>query len=216
MINIAIIDDEQFVRKGISLILNHEPNFHVLFEGENGHDLLSFLDNNSDHPDIILLDIRMAGLNGVETTKLVSSKFPLIKIIILSSLVSNHLIEQLTFYGASAYLAKNSNPKLVVDIINRVFENGIYFDPNMMKVIVSMKSLKNNQSTKTFCELSDREIEVLTLICSQFNTKEIADKLFLSERTVEGHRKRMLEKTNSKNVVGLIVWGIKNQILFLE
>lgn len=212
-IKIAIIDDEQFVRKGISLILNHELNFHVLFEGENGHDLLFFLENNTTHPDIILLDIRMVGLNGIETTKLVTSRFPDIKIIILSSLVSNHLIEQLTYYGASAYLAKNSNPKLVVEIINRVYENGIYFDPNMMKVIVNMKS---NQSNKVFCELSEREIEVLILICSQLNTKEIAEKLYLSERTVEGHRKRMLEKTNSKNVVGLIVWGIRNQILFLD
>lgn len=215
-IKIALIDDEQLIRKGIASLLEREKNFNIVFEGENGNDLINYLRAYKNHPNVVLLDIRMEGLNGIETTKIVSEKFPDIKVIILSSLRSNHLIEQITYYGASAYLAKNSNPQLVVETINRVYSNGIYFDSEMMKIIINMKSIKNNKSNKLFCELSDREVEILNLICNQYNTKEIAEKLYLSERTIDGHRKRMLEKTNSKNVVGLIVWGIKNQVLIVE
>lgn len=215
-IKIAIVEDEHLVRKGFSLLLEKEKNLRVLFEGEDGDELIEYLDNNKNHPDIVLMDIRMKRLNGIETTKIMSEKYPDIKTIILSSLKSNYLVEQLTFYGAAAYLAKNSNPKLVVETINRVYNNGISFDPDVMRIIVNMKNFKSDKTNKLFSGLSDREIEILNLICNQYSTKEIADKLCLSERTVEGHRKRMLEKTDSKNMVGLIVWGIKNQVLLID
>lgn len=216
-IKIAIVEDEHLVRKGFSLLLEKEKNFRILFEGEDGDELMEYLDNNhKDHPDIVLMDIRMKRLNGIEATKIVSEKYPDIKTIILSSLKSNYLVEQLTYYGAAAYLAKNSNPKLVVETINRVYNNGISFDPEIMRIIVNMKSLKNDKTGRVFSVLSDREVEILNLICNQHSTKEIADRLCLSERTVEGHRKRMLEKTDSKNMIGLIIWGIKNQVLLID
>lgn len=215
-IKIAIIEDEQLVRNGFSLLLEKEKNFNILFEGENGDDLLQYLETHKKHPDIVLMDIRMKGLNGIETTKIISEQYPDIKTIILSSLKSNYLVEQLTYHGAAAYLAKNSNPKLVVETINKVYNNGISFDPEVMRIIVNMKNFKNNKTSKLFSGLSDREVEILTLICNQYCTKEIAEKLYLSERTVEGHRKRMLVKTNSKNMVGLIIWGIKNQVLLID
>lgn len=215
-IKIAIIDDEILFRKSVLLLLNREENFRIVFDGENGQDLIDYLETSSNHPDIILLDIRMSVLNGIETSKIISEKFPDIKIIVLSSLDSERLVEQMIYYGASAYLVKNSHPKAVIRTINQVHRLGIYFDPQMMSIIVNMKRVNNNKSKGLFCELSGREIEILNLICKQFNTKEIADQLYISERTVEGHRKRMLEKTSSKNVVGLIIWGIKNQILVVE
>lgn len=215
-IKIAVVDDEMLFRKSLLLLLNREENFHIVFDGENGKDLIDYLETSGNHPDIILLDIRMSVLNGIETSKIISEKFPDIKIVILSSLESERLVEQMICYGASAYLIKKSHPEMVIRTINQVYRTGIYFDSKMMNIIVNMKRINNNKSKGLFCELSNREIEILNLMCQQFNTKEIAEQLCLSERTVDGHRKRMLEKTNSKNSIGLILWGIKNQILMIE
>ncbi len=215
-IKIAIVDDEHLIRQGIRLILEKEKNFDVVFEGDDGQALLGYLCSGARLPDIVLLDIRMEGLNGIETTRHIAERFPEVRVIILSSLKSEQIVRQMIYYGVSAYLVKNSHPLDMITAINQVYENGIHFDPDMMKIIVNMKNLRSAKPGRQFCELSEREVEILNLICGQFNTKEIADKLYLSERTVEGHRKRMLEKTNSRNVVGLIVWGIKNQILLLE
>jgi DNA-binding NarL/FixJ family response regulator len=212
-INLAIVDDEILFRKSILHILNREKNIKVVFDGDNGHDILDYLETHEQHPNIILMDIRMPILDGVETAKIISDRFPNIKIVILSSINSGRFIESMIRYGASAYLLKNTLPQQVVHTINRVYEDGVYFRPEMMNILFNAKGTRSNSTSH---ELSDREIEVLQLICKQYNTKEIADKLCISERTVEGHRLNMLEKTGSKNVVGLILWGIKKEILLVE
>lgn len=211
-ISIAIVDDEVLLRKSMIYILNREPNFKVVFDGGNGAEIVEFLENTTQHPDIILMDIRMPVLDGVEASKIISEKFPDIKIIILSSVNSNHFIELMIKYGASSYLLKKSLPQQVVTAINRVYEDGIYFNPEILNIFINTKEGKMFISS----QLSEREIQVLQLICQQLNAKEIADKLCLSERTIEGHRKRMLVKTKSKNVVGLILWGVKNNIILID
>lgn len=214
-IKIAIVDDEHLIRKGISLLLEKENNFQVVYEAESGERLLSYLEEAGRHPDIILLDIRMEGVNGIDVTKIISEQFPDIKIIILSSLKSDQMVRQMVYYGISAYLAKNSHPTEMIATINQVHQNGICFDSRVMKIVIDVNRT-GRRSRKKFFTLSDREIEILNLICMQLSTSEIAEKLYLSERTVEGHRKRMLEKTESKNMVGLIVWGIRNQVLLID
>lgn len=211
-ITIAIVDDEVLLRKSMIYILNREPNIKVVFDGGNGEEIINFLEDSKQHPDIILMDIRMPVLDGVETSKIISEKFPDIKIIILSSVNSNHFIELMMKRGASSYLLKKSIPQQVVTAINRVYEDGIYFNPEIINIFI------NTKEGKLFIvnELSEREIQVLQLICKQLSAKEIADKLCLSERTIEGHRKRMLVKTKSKNVVGLILWGVKNNIILID
>lgn len=120
-------------------------------------------------------------------------------------------------YGASAYLPKNSDPEKVIHTINQVYSHRVYFEPEILNIIMNMKRAESPGRAKfSFLDLSDREVEVLHLICRQLSTKEIADQLCISERTVEGHRKKMLHKTQSKNVVGLILWGIKNQVISME
>lgn len=211
-ITIAIVDDEILFRKSITYILSREQNFRVIFEGGNGAEILRFLENNEQHPDILLMDIRMPVLDGVETAKIISERFPDIKTIILSSINSSHFIELMIKYGASSYLLKDSLPQQVVHAINRVYEDGIYFKPEMINIMINTKEGKTCSEN----QLSEREVQILQLICLQLNAKEIGDKLCLSERTVEGHRKRMLAKTKSKNVVGLILWGMKNNIILVD
>lgn len=212
-INIAIADDEALFRKSISYIINREKNMKVVFDGENGEELIRYLKSEEKHPDIILMDIRMPVLDGVEASKIIQEQFPDVKIIILSSIDSERFVEILVRYGASSYLLKNCDPKQLIQTINQVYENGLFFDSGMMNIIINSRKGKKFSSSYN---LSKREVEILQLLCKQMSTREIADKLCLSERTVEGHRKNMLDKTGSKNSIGLILWGIKNEILLVE
>jgi DNA-binding NarL/FixJ family response regulator len=211
-ITIAIVDDELLFRKSISHILNREENIRVVFEGGDGQEIIQYLKSGKEHPDIILMDIRMPVLDGVEASKIILRQFPNIKIIVLSSITSERFVEILIRYGASAYLMKNADPKQVVHTIEQVSEKGLFFDTNVTKIMINSQNSKRPIASH---KLSKREMEILQLMCKQLNTKEIADHLCISERTVEGHRLNMLEKTDSKNSIGLILWGIKNEVLMI-
>jgi len=216
-IKIALTDDEQLFRKGISFLLQREENFEILFEAENGQELIDNLDTKN-LPDIILMDLKMPVLNGVETTKVIHKKFPSIKIIALTSYDGKSFITNMIDVGASSYLLKNTNPKVVVHTINEVFDKGFYYDDKVMKTIhenllsSSGKKIKSDLDKKL---LSNREREVLELICAQLTTGEIAKKLYISPRTVDGHRNNLLLKTGSKNVAGLVIYGIQKKLIEL-
>lgn len=217
-IKIALADDEQLFREGISFLLQRENNFEVLFEAKNGQELIDTL-NAKNIPDVILMDLKMPILNGIETTKIIHKKYPSIKIIALTSYDGKSFITNMIDVGASSYLLKNTSPKVVIHTINQVFEKGFYYDEKVLKTIQetihssSGKKIKNDLNENL---LSKREREVLELICTQLTTGEIAEKLFISKRTVEGHRKSLLEKTASKNVAGLVIYGIQKKLIELS
>jgi len=215
-INIVIADDEQLFRSGIRFILEREPNFNISFETENGKKLLDFLRTTKELPDIILMDLNMPEMNGVEATKIIHKTHPNIKIVVLTSYNSKSFITNMIDVGASSYLVKNTSPKMVVHTINEVHKKGFYYDEKVLSIIneniisSSGKRIKNDLEQKL---LSKREIDVLELICAQKTTAEIADKLFISPRTVEGHRNNLLLKTKSKNVAGLVIYGIQKKLI---
>lgn len=215
-INIVIADDEQLFRSGIRFILEREPNFNVSFETKNGKKLLDFLRTTKEFPDIILMDLNMPEMNGVEATKIIHKTHPNIKIVVLTSYNSKSFITNMIDVGASSYLVKNTSPKMVVHTINEVHKKGFYYDEKVLSIIneniisSSGKRIKNDLEQKL---LSKREIDVLELICAQKTTAEIADKLFISPRTVEGHRNNLLLKTKSKNVAGLVIYGIQKKLI---
>ena len=215
-INIVIADDEQLFRSGIRFILEREPNFNISFETENGKKLLDFLRTTKEFPDIILMDLNMPEMNGVEATKIIHKTHPNIKIVVLTSYNSKSFITNMIDVGASSYLVKNTSPKMVVHTINEVYKKGFYYDEKVLSIIneniisSSGKRIKNDLEQKL---LSKREIDVLELICAQKTTAEIADKLFISPRTVEGHRNNLLLKTKSKNVAGLVIYGIQKKLI---
>ena len=214
-IKIILSDDEELFRKGILFLLQREPNFEIIFEASNGEELVEYLNNSNNYPDIILMDLKMPLLNGVEATKIIHKKFPSIKTIALTSYNTQSFIANMINVGASSYLVKNASPKEMIFTINEVFDKGFYYNENVMKVI-HQDIISSSQSTKSNLDedfLTNREKEVLSLICNQLNTAEIAEKLFISPRTVEGHRNNLLLKTESKNMAGLVVFAIQNKII---
>jgi DNA-binding NarL/FixJ family response regulator len=218
-ITIAIADDELLFRQGLISILSKEKNLDILFDAEDGNDLMTQLRSAKLLPEVVITDLKMPGLNGVETTKLIRKEFPDIKIIALTSYFSKPFIINMISIGAVAYLAKNSTPKLMLTTIKEVADKGFYYDEQVMKFIHEGLLNNNDQNKKSNFDMSyftKREKEVLELICKQFTTNEIGEKLFISPRTVDGHRNNLLLKTESKNLAGLVVYAIQNKLVNLE
>ncbi|WP_298767241.1 response regulator transcription factor [uncultured Polaribacter sp.] len=215
-INILIADDEELFRTGIKFLIEREQNFNLIFEAKNGQEVVDFVSNTEEFPDVILMDLKMPELNGVEATKLIHKAHPDIKIIALTSYGGKSFITNMIDVGASSYLLKNSNPKTVIQTINEVYNKGFYYDEIILKIIhenIISSSGKRIKSDLDKNLLSKREIDVLELICEQYTTAEIAEKLFISPRTVEGHRNNLLLKTQSKNVAGLVIYGIQKKLI---
>jgi DNA-binding NarL/FixJ family response regulator len=218
-IKLALADDELLFRQGVKAILSREDSFNILFDVEDGDHLINELRQAKTLPDIVITDLKMPSLNGVEVTKLIRKEFPDIKVIALTSYFSKPFILNMISIGAVAYLAKNSTPKLMIQTIKEVATKGFYYDEQVLQFIHEKianpkdKKVKSNFDTSYFTK---REIEVLDLICKQYTTKDIADALYISPRTVEGHRNNLLLKTESKNVAGLVIYALKNRMVTLE
>jgi DNA-binding NarL/FixJ family response regulator len=162
------------------------------------------------------MDLKMPMLNGVEATKLINKEFPSIKIIALTSYNTKSFIANMIEIGAASYIVKNSSPEEMITTINQVIEKGFYYNEEVLNVI--QENLITNNRKNIFFEdiiLTKREREILELICYQNSTQQIADKLFISPRTVEGHRNNLLLKTDSQNSAGLVVFAIQNKIVIL-
>ena len=217
-IQIILVDDEILFRKGISFLLGRETNIEIVFEASNGDELISFLQNNKNsHPDIIIMDLKMPIINGVEATKIIRKEFPEIKIIALTSYDSKSFVANMIDVGAVSYLIKNATPQELLTTINEVASKGFYYTDYVMKIIQA--DVLTNKKTKSNFDsnfLSPREIEVLKLICNQKSTLEIAELLFISPRTVEGHRNNLLLKTESRNIAGLVVYAVQNEFMSLN
>ncbi|WP_298120238.1 response regulator transcription factor [Flavobacterium sp.] len=218
-IKIVIADDEELFRKGILFLLEREKNIDVVFEASNGVEVIDYLQKSNDYPDIILMDLKMPLLNGVEATKIIHKEFPVVKIIALTSYNTKSFIANMINVGAASYLVKSASPKAMIETINEVAEKGFFYDELVMEVIQDdmlseSKSTKNDLFNPDY--LTNREKEILELICQQLSTNEIAEKLFISSRTVEGHRNNLLLKTESKNIAGLVVYAIQNKIVEVD
>jgi DNA-binding NarL/FixJ family response regulator len=214
---IILADDEDLFRKGIFYLLK-EHGFDIIFEASNGAQLVEYLQQKTQHPDVILMDIKMPGLNGVEATKQITQLFPDIKIIALSSYITPTFINNMLQVGAASYIPKNASPQEMLTTIKHVIEDGYYYN-TLMRQHISLDKLKEAQHAKSFFDdnlLTKRETEVLQLICKQKSAAEIAEMLDLSPRTVEGHRNNLLIKTDSKNVAGLVIFAIRNNFIALD
>ena len=217
-INIVLADDEVLFRKGISFLLQREPNFNIVFEANDGQELVDFLKASETLPDIVITDLKMPNLNGVETTKILHAEFPELKIIALTSYNTPSFISNMIQVGAVSYIVKNASPEDVVLTINEVANKGFYYNEEVMKVIYKdiISGKPSAKSDLDSMQLTSREIEILKLICKQFNAVEIAEILSISPRTAEGHRNNLLLKTQTKNIAGLVVYAIQNNIITLN
>ena len=217
-IKIAIADDQVLFLKGLKFIIETFDNIELVFEAQNGRELLKKLEETE--VDIILMDLKMPVMDGMEATIEVRKLFPDVKVIFLSMHDDERLISHMMKIGASGYLLKNESPEVVRDAIIAVAEKGFYFNDYVSKALLSGLHSKNSavdlkHHFKEKMHLTKRELEVLDLICRAYTTVEIGEKLFISKRTVEGHRKNLIEKTGVKNTAALIVLAIKNGLVEL-
>lgn len=215
MIRIAIADDEALFRKGLLLLLEEETDFEIAFEAEDGQQLLDQLKATAQLPDIILLDLNMPRLSGIEAAKLIREHYPEMKFVVLSTFFSKAFIINMIEIGAASYLAKNASPEEMKTTIREVNEKGFSYNQQVLEVIrENMVQKTKPKLTNPFgVELTEREREVLQLICEEYTTPEIAEKLFVSPRTVDGHRNNLLQKLGCKNVAGLVVYAIRHDLV---
>ncbi|MBK7690658.1 MAG: response regulator transcription factor [Bacteroidetes bacterium] len=213
-IKIALADDQILFREGIASIIKNEKDFSLIIEADNGLDFLSKIKSTNELPDILLMDMEMPGMDGMQLNDEIRKKYPSIKVIVLSVHAKERLISRMIQAGASGYLLKNCNREELITAVRNVFENGFYITPNVIQALRSplanAKGITNTQSIPV--DISQREIEVLKLICEEFSNAEIADKLFISVRTVDGHRNNLLAKTGCHNTAGLVLFAVKHHI----
>ncbi len=210
---IALVDDEALFRKGMEMLLQDCDFCQVVLEADNGVALMDALKDNEPLPELILLDLQMPVLDGVDTLKLLQRDFPDVKVVILTSHYNSSMILNLVEEGASAFLPKNVDPDELFETIKNVIEKGFHYNAYIVQLLRERMLFGKPKKKATLDELTKREKEILMLICDQHTNKEIAEKLFISSRTVEGHRNKMLEKTQSKNTVGLIIYAIENGLI---
>lgn len=219
-VKIAIADDENLFRQGVIGILETEADLTFLFEAENGKQLLQKLGMFSDNlPDVILMDLKMPEMNGVESTRAIKKKYPDLKIVALSSYYSKSFILNMIDAGVVGYLPKDCKKDELLETIRKVYDKGYYYNDVVMELInENWLHGSRTQVKSTFDKLylTKKEKEVLELICAQYTTQEIAEKLFISPRTVDGHRNNLLQKTDCKNTAGLVVFAIQNNIVDID
>lgn len=212
-IKIAIADDYKIFREGLKVGLSADDGLQVLLEADNGEDLLKGLETNQ--PDVIIMDLKMPIMDGMEATKVVHKKYPSVKVLVVSMYEDDKFIIHLMENGANGYLLKNAEPDEIRRSIYAVHENGYYFNDLVNKALLKKLVLKNNlkPSFNQNIDLTEREQEVLKLICEEKTAAEIGKEIFLSPRSVEGIRQRLIEKIGVRNTAGLVMFAVKNGIV---
>jgi len=214
MLNIAIAEDQLLFRKGMIGLLNTFENMNVCMEAESGPDLLKQLAAATMPVHVVLTDLSMPEMNGIELMKNVRKLYPEIKNIVLTIHEEEKYIHKLIEEGANAYLVKSSEPEEVEKAINTVVTHDYYFNEKIIAVMHGfVNKKKNKQQRHADIDITPREKEVLQLICREMTSPEIAKKLFLSESTVNGHRNNLLLKIGCRNTAGLVLYAIKNEIV---
>ncbi len=208
--NIAIVDDEDLFRQGLALMINNNDRLVAGISSCNGKEFLDALEESDTLPHLLLCDLEMPVMNGVDLTKKLVAQFPQIKIVILSSHYEPSLILKMMEIGASAFMPKNEKPAEFYNTILNVIEKGFHYNDFVIQLIREKLHFGPKKNKTSSIALTEREQEILKLICEQKTNKEIAEKIYISSRTVEGHRKNLLEKTHSKNTAGLIIFAIEN------
>lgn len=207
MINVIVADDHKMIRDGIKSLLEEEANIRVLGEASDGREVLTLLKNNL--VDVILMDIDMGKHNGIEATKQVAKLYPDVKVLIVSMYSDLSYITKAFEAGAKGYLLKNAGKTEMLKAIEELMEGRTYCSSEVSAKLITHIQGKG-KSDKKKIPLTRREIEVLKLIVAEYSNSEIAEKLFISIRTVDTHRRNLLAKLDVKNTVGLVKYALKH------
>ena len=210
--NVIIVDDHTLFRNGLRILLNTLEDYQVIGEASNGKQFLELLEKGI--PDLVLLDINMPVMDGIEAATIAQKQYPELKIITLSMYGEEDYYYKMVNAGVKGFVLKNSDIKEVKTALDVVYDGGSFFSSELLQnLVASLKS--SSKSKESHTELSEREMEILILICQGLSNQEIGDKLFISKRTVDKHRANILEKSESKNTAQLVVYAIKNKLVEL-
>jgi DNA-binding NarL/FixJ family response regulator len=210
-INIILADDHELIRDGFTVLINKIPDINLIAEASNGEELINLIRQHK--PDVVVTDIKMPILDGIEATRRISEEFPEIGVIALSMFDETSLIMEMFEAGARGFLLKNAQKEEIVEAIKTVNRGDNYY---CRETSVKMARLLAERVKKPHKadehELTETETVIVKLICQELSTKEIAEKLFVSTRTIDGHRINILKKTNSTNTAGIVVYAIRNKL----
>jgi DNA-binding NarL/FixJ family response regulator len=210
-INIYLVDDHKLFREGLKLLLKNLQEVNEIWEAANGAEFLNNLGEKL--PDLVLMDIEMPVLNGIEATNQALAKYPEMKIIALSMFGDEEYFQKMIDAGACGFLMKNSDFSEVKRAITNVIQGNNYFTEEILYKLVNKFKTKQQGQSEIIVSLSDREKEVLLLICKGLSNQEIADQLFISKRTVDHHRASLLTKTDTNNAASLVVYAVKHKLI---
>ncbi len=212
-IQIALLDDHPLFRQGLRYILQGLPYVEAVVEAGEFREMLAHCRQRV--PDVLLLDLQMPGVDGPEAAQRLLKEFPGLKIIVLSAFSADKFIAQMMELGARSYLAKDSDYEQLRRAIEDVLTTGHHFTPRISRALARHAQPPGRVATRLLnpVPLTPREEEVLRLICEGCTAAEIADQLFISRRTVEGHRQNLLQKTSAPNSAGLVVYAVRHGLL---
>ncbi len=215
MTSIALVDDHSLLRNGLAQLVE-SLGHKVLFEADNGQHFQQQL-NGSNHPDIVLMDINMQPMDGFETTQWLKETHPQVSVLALSMYDNEASIIRMLKCGAKGYILKDSDPTELQMAINSVITKGYYYSDLVSgKLIHAINKIDDNGSDiNTLTSLSEREIDFLKYTCTEFTYKEIAEKMFVSPRTIDGYRDDLFDKLKVKTRVGLVMYAIKNGVVIV-
>lgn len=205
---LLIVDDHRLIRQGIAQFLENDEKYVISGEAADGLDSLEFLEKNTI--DIILADIRMPHMDGIELTKEVTKKYPDVKVIAITIMSDTNHIKKMLNAGAKGYVLKNCSESELKKAIDTVMAGATYYSPQVTETVMSSMNKKSRYDNMM---LTTREKEVLELIVKEHSNQEIADKLFIGLRTVDAHKRNLLEKSGAKNIAGLVVFAINNNLV---
>jgi len=212
MINIAIVEDHRLFREGLKSLFSDIKDFEVLAEYGNGKDYIDNIFNLQ--VDVVLMDIEMPVMNGIEATMLSKIKKPEIQIIALSMFSDKKYYYEMIKSGISGFVLKEASPEELEKAIRDVHNGLGFFSPKLLQqAIINIPEIEKKRKFINQLQLTEREIEIIELVCQGYNNNKIADKLFLSPKTVESHKTHLLSKTGTKNSAELIIFAIKNELI---
>ena len=215
MIRIILVDDHGLVRAGVQSVIKHRDDIVVIAEANNGREAVAACVEKQ--PDVVIMDIGMPDMNGIEATRLIRRDCPQAKVIALSMHSDKRYVAEMLKVGAAGYLMKDCASEELVSAIQTVLKGDRYLSPKLSNILAhSLIGKETAKEEQVFEVLSGREREILQLIAEGFTSKEIADKLFISNKTVDTHKKNIMERTNTNSVAGLTRYAIRAGISPLE
>lgn len=211
-INIIIVDDHLLFSEALNGLISELDEFNVLAVLANGNELVNYFSNENKQPDIVLMDIQMPIMNGVEATNWLKNNRPEIKVLALSMECEEDTILKMLRVGARGYLLKDIHPSMLEHALKEVHKTGYFYTENVANTLLNSVN-KKEKPREIF--LKERELEFLKLACTEMPYRQIADTMFLSPKTVDNYRESLFEKLNVKSRIGLVLYAIKEKIVIL-